>query len=221
MNDTTVRASFAMTRVARESIKAAAKRYDMAQGEVVDLLPLLLGVVAERSLADRTERLEAINALVEQAARSLEAIVELAPHMGPLTTHVVDVVRALPRTEEHAIANGRLYGLDKADYEATGFGDIHDQYLPYAFLMGNADMKSPIMETIRKIATDGGAKITTGGGHESAGFIEFSRPGSKPIFSRIAGGPRGVSFECPTVDFVSAYEQSNDLPDSEDEDEKP
>jgi hypothetical protein len=220
MTDTTVRASFAMNRAARDSIKAAAKRYDLAQGEIVDLIPLLLTAVAERSLAERRGKLSVIKTLIDQATASIGDIGSLAPHMKPLVEHVIDTMGGLYRAEENAIENGRVLGLDAKDYEKGGFEDIHDNYLPYPHLQANQEMKSPFIETIRDIAAEAGAKQVTDGAGGTMGFLDFPRPGTNPIFVRVGGSARMVSFELPTIDFRAAYDASEDLPDGDVDDQQ-
>lgn len=150
-----------MNRKSREAIKAVADRYRMNQGDLLDLVPILMTVVAERSLSDRRRRLHAISTLADQATRSLESILSLAPHMRPVIEEVIGMVKDLPKVEEAAIASKDVYGLSYSVLE--GFRHFPNLVEPNDMWPGrirDPSLPSPLLETIKEAAKESGGGIT-------------------------------------------------------------
>ncbi|WP_037460951.1 hypothetical protein [Skermanella stibiiresistens] len=221
-----------MNRKSREAIKAVAERYGMDQGDVLDLVPILMTVAAERSLSDRRKKLGAISTLADQAARSLESIVSLAPHMRPVIDEVIGMVKDLPKMEEAAIASRDVYGLPYSVLERFRyFRELVEERDLWPGHFGHPNLPSPLLDTIKEAAKESGGGVTvrevtsewfdgklrhetefvvTYPGPEADQNLFVGRSAPWSAFSAIVGG----------VDFDAIYDamHSTDVAESDQED---
>ncbi|MDE0172015.1 MAG: helix-turn-helix transcriptional regulator [Defluviicoccus sp.] len=88
------------------AFRLAAERYGVGVRDVTEAAPLLFAVAAERSLAERRQRLDAARAEAESAGR---ALADKAPWLGRAVAEAV-------RKEERSIAQNDIFGrLGRAD----------------------------------------------------------------------------------------------------------
>ena len=102
--DTMVRVS--VERKTRASLQILAERYSIDQSEILELAPLLFVIAAEQSLAEREERLDAIDAAMEAAA---EKVAKERAHLPVVAFLNMDSEEQL-QEEEKSIKNKDVFG---------------------------------------------------------------------------------------------------------------
>jgi len=124
-----VKSSFSIRAGTRPAIRRASSTFGVTQGEIVNLAPALFSLLAERSLAERSEKLSRIEQIAGRVSELLSKISDLAPHLHVAISitgaHLEDAVRL----ETESIARREVHGVsqDLVDHSYFyGLGDYTD-----------------------------------------------------------------------------------------------
>ncbi len=108
--------SFSISPVSQVLVKNFADELGVTQGSIVEFAPILIRIIARKSMARRSKALETLKLLKEQISSSLKSMKTTAPHLGSYIDTFDQVIEEIISMESESIREKNYKGVDDKKY---------------------------------------------------------------------------------------------------------
>lgn len=100
--------SFNVARGSQLALKKLSEKYGINQGDIIGLAPFIFAKIAENCIERRRNSLQTLKTLYEQACRSIESMIEIAPHLRHELSYLPDMLLEIIEAEENAVTEQNI-----------------------------------------------------------------------------------------------------------------
>jgi hypothetical protein len=149
--------SFYISKATQTALKAASEKYELSQGQIVDLAPRMFERIVQRSLERRARSIESLKTLNEQIEATVRKMASVAPHLSTILISLAELFSQLIKCEEDAVRDKVINRTAAKDF--VWDGRDYDPLIETLYRFGLDEETNPYEKDIEDVFGEEGKRI--------------------------------------------------------------